>query len=507
MPWARGRAWPINRPHFLALGAGAGALLLLACSGAIAWPGYGEEVDAFCAGYDGSTPFADLGGGGDGCLLCHRDRSGSGAQPGTWDWWRNRTFELYCTGTPPNRAPDGHITAPLADQRISAGSTLRFEGTGSDPDGDALTLSWDFGVGTATGPGPHVVTYPSAGTFTVLLTVADGDLTDPTPARRRIEVTAATGCTDADGDGWLAGDASCAPIDCDDGDPSVNPGAVEDCADGLDNDCNGLIDGADPAAVACAGCLDADGDRFSPEGDLCGPIDCDDTDPTVNPGAVEDCTDGRDNDCDFYLDDTDPDCSGDDCRGRLLPDPGLGVLVATDPGAAEPLDGLVVSGPIQVFVADRDGIELVRWFVDGELVDSDGTAPWTLGADDEDTGAGGVSGFLDTRELANGWHGITADVTLSEGRQQRFTAAVLVDNPDRPGGDDDDQSDDDWDRGGDDEEGDERDRDDDEGDDDERDDGRDRDDEEDRDRDDDDGGPERDRDDDRERSRGRDRDD
>ena len=30
--------------------------------------------------------------------------------------------------------------------------------------------------------------------------------------------------------------------DCDDGDENVNPGAYDECADGIDNDCNGFVD-------------------------------------------------------------------------------------------------------------------------------------------------------------------------------------------------------------------------------------------------------------------------
>ena len=43
-----------------------------------------------------------------------------------------------------------------------------------------------------------------------------------------------TGDDDADGDGWPSG------LDCDDGDPSVFPGACEVCEDGIDQDCNGI---------------------------------------------------------------------------------------------------------------------------------------------------------------------------------------------------------------------------------------------------------------------------
>ncbi|HET6583827.1 MAG TPA: putative metal-binding motif-containing protein, partial [Nannocystaceae bacterium] len=82
---------------------------------------------------------------------------------------------------------------------------------------------------------------------------------------------------DVDGDGFEDG------IDCDDNDPSVNPGAFESCGDGIDNDCDGI-------ELVCV--VDDDGDGFVAEDD------CDDTDANVYPGAPESCTDGVDNDCD-----------------------------------------------------------------------------------------------------------------------------------------------------------------------------------------------------------------
>ncbi|OGQ00499.1 MAG: hypothetical protein A2Z40_05100 [Deltaproteobacteria bacterium RBG_19FT_COMBO_60_16] len=45
--------------------------------------------------------------------------------------------------------------------------------------------------------------------------------------------------TDADGDGFFAEGGSCGPADCDDSDPSVHPGAPEVKHDGVDQDCNG----------------------------------------------------------------------------------------------------------------------------------------------------------------------------------------------------------------------------------------------------------------------------
>ncbi len=57
-------------------------------------------------------------------------------------------------------------------------------------------------------------------------------------------------CTDNDGDNYGAiATSQCdhPELDCDDNDLHVNPGATEDCYDGKDNDCNGYIDSADPA--------------------------------------------------------------------------------------------------------------------------------------------------------------------------------------------------------------------------------------------------------------------
>ena len=67
-------------------------------------------------------------------------------------------------------------------------------------------------------------------------------------------------------------------------------------------------------SIDCGGCTDDDGDGYSIEGDECGPIDCNDDDASVNPGAIEsgeagNCGDGVDNDCDG-LADTDPECGG-----------------------------------------------------------------------------------------------------------------------------------------------------------------------------------------------------
>ncbi len=150
---------------------------------------------------------------------------------------------------------------------------------------------------------------------------------------------------DRDGDGFFDGaNPDCAAtypieyLDCDDGDPNVNPGVTEVGCNGLDDDCdpstadeqdldgdgfkscedcndndslirpnaveiycNGLDDDCNPATEDEA---DADGDGFS----AC--VDCDDTTGQLSPGNTEITCDGIDNDCSEATLDS-PDNDGD----------------------------------------------------------------------------------------------------------------------------------------------------------------------------------------------------
>ena len=113
---------------------------------------------------------------------------------------------------------------------------------------------------------------------------------------------------DQDGDGFteLTGD-------CDDLNANVHPDAQEVCYNGIDDNCNGVEDeeGATSGRVWYA---DLDGDNYGddgitieaceqPENYASNKWDCNESDPRINPDAVEVC-DYVDNDCDGQVDET-----------------------------------------------------------------------------------------------------------------------------------------------------------------------------------------------------------
>lgn len=131
--------------------------------------------------------------------------------------------------------------------------TVSFSDESSDADGSIVSYHWDFGDGDTSAVQHPVHTYSGSGTYTVQLTVTDDDARTDTVS---LDVTliagpASTYYRDQDGDGYgnpSDSISTCAPIpegyvsnalDCDDSDPSVNPAASEICNDGVDNNCDG----------------------------------------------------------------------------------------------------------------------------------------------------------------------------------------------------------------------------------------------------------------------------
>jgi hypothetical protein len=98
-----------------------------------------------------------------------------------------------------NQAPNSIINTPSGAQTILVGQSVTFTGLGTDPEPNLpLTHRWTFGAGSgipdATVEDPGVVTFNTAGVFTVTYTVTDAlGLADPTPATVRITVTATSG--------------------------------------------------------------------------------------------------------------------------------------------------------------------------------------------------------------------------------------------------------------------------------------------------------------------------
>ena len=154
---------------------------------------------------------------------------------------------------------------------------------------------------------------------------------------------------DLDGDGFGIQE------DCEDENPAIHPDALEYC-DEVDNNCDGTIDET-TAEDALVIYLDSDGDGFGDQSEdarsctlLSGWVeepedgddyDCNDSDPTIHPGASEYC-DGQDNDCDSIVDeqgaldqltwypDRDSDGFGDSSGGEV--------------GCSAPVDYLDVAG-------------------------------------------------------------------------------------------------------------------------------------------------------------------
>jgi len=189
------------------------------------------------------------------------------------------------------------------------------------------------------------------------------------------------GYTDSDGDGWKDcidddDDQDGTPdfVDCAPLDPALHPGAKELC-DTVDNDCDGETDEGFPDTDkdGVPDCADADKDGDgTPDATDCAPLDA-----SVHPGMPEAC-DGLDNDCDLMVDegflDTDAD-SLKDCVDEDDDNDG-----AADPADCAPLDPARFPGALELCNGLDDDCDAVVDEEQGLLACGKGACFHTLSA-------------------------------------------------------------------------------------------------------------------------------
>ena len=99
---------------------------------------------------------------------------------------------VQLTPAPADQPPTGTITNPATDVTITAGQSVFFSGTGTDPDGTVTAYSWTLPGGnpsTSSLATPGNVIYNTPGTYAAAFTVTDNaGLTDPHPPSRNVTV-------------------------------------------------------------------------------------------------------------------------------------------------------------------------------------------------------------------------------------------------------------------------------------------------------------------------------
>jgi PKD repeat protein len=145
---------------------------------AVKFRAVGADADGPSSELEYSWDFGDGNGGS-----LSRDPERSYLEPGTYvatvtvtDKFgasSTDTVTITVTDPPANRAPSVRAAAAPVSGRVPLNVLLTAQGT--DPDGDDLTYSWDFGDGSPAGSGAkasHI--YRRAGVYTARVTARDG---------------------------------------------------------------------------------------------------------------------------------------------------------------------------------------------------------------------------------------------------------------------------------------------------------------------------------------------
>ena len=311
------------------------------------------------------------------------DQNPTVGAPATWyddadgDGWGAEGGDATCAPSAGAVASAGDCDD--ADPDVSPGANERCDGADQDCDGVVdngleLIVSYTDADGDGYGDDASAAEScaPPAGTVD-----EGGDCDDADPARHPsadepdctdpndYNCDGSAGYADADGDGWAACE------DCDDALGEISPSAAEIC-DGLDNDCDGLVD-LDDSDLPATGLwyTDADADGYgddasgaaaceAPPGSVAVGGDCDDADASFNPGASEaDCADPNDYNCDGSVGYADLDADGQPaCTDCDDSDPSVSPLAEERcDGRDEDCDGTIDNDPIDAstWYADADG--------------------------------------------------------------------------------------------------------------------------------------------------------
>ena len=213
-----------------------------------------------------------------------------------------------------------------------------------------------------------------------------------------------------------------APGDCRDDLADVWPGAVELC-DGVDQDCDGVVD--DNAADAGAWYADGDGDGWGgaarvvacAPGDGWAPVggDCDDGDRAVSPDGVESC-DGEDEDCDGEVDEgaVDPGLWFGDGDGDGF-GAGLAELACAAPPGTVGEDGDCEDGDDSIFPGQEERCDGVDEDCDG-LVDDRAVDPAVWYGDADGDGWGVLASVVIACEAPVGFAAAPGDCLDNEPR-------------------------------------------------------------------------------------------